>query len=75
MKTPTLRGLDLLRRENPAALADLRDADYALKYARAMLRDDAEAAAEFGTDEAAAQRLGALLRVDYGGAPIVVRGG
>lgn len=66
MKTPTLRGLDLLRRENPAALADLRDAD----YARAMLRDDAEAAAEFGTDDAAAQRLAAVLRHSYAAAPL-----
>jgi hypothetical protein len=70
VKTPTLRGLDLLRRENPAALADLRDADYALKYARAMLRDDAEAAAEFGTDDAAAQRLAAVLRHSYAAAPL-----
>jgi hypothetical protein len=70
VKTPTLKGLDLLRRENPAALADLRDADYSRRYARALLRDDPAAAAEFGTDDAAAQRLAAVLRHSYADAPL-----
>jgi hypothetical protein len=72
-----VKGISLLclerrRAVNPAALRDLdlANATVAKDYAVAILRDDPKAAAEFGTDAAAVARLAAILRHDFGGAPI-----
>lgn len=72
MKGLTLHSLEKLREVHPGALRnlDLADAGVAKDYAVAILRDDPKAAAEFGTDAAAVARLAAILRHDFGGAPI-----
>ena len=70
MKTLALRSLERLRAADPSALRDLADAQVSRTYAAAILRDAAAAAAEFGTDAAAVARLVAILRHDFGRAPI-----
>ena len=70
MKALALRSLERLRAADPAALRGLAEPKIAHAYAAAILRDDAAAAAEFGTDAAAVARLAAILRHDFGGAPI-----
>lgn len=70
MKALALRSLERLRTVEPAALHNLADQKLATAYAAAILRDDAAAAAEFGTNAAAVARLAAILRHDFGRAPI-----
>jgi hypothetical protein len=70
MKALTLRSLERLRAVAPEGLRHLADAKVARAHAVAILRDDADAAAEFGSDAGAVARLAAILRHDFGGAPI-----
>jgi hypothetical protein len=65
----TMDDLDRVRAAEPEKLRHLADPEMAGVYAKLVLRD-VVAAAEFGTDAGAVARLAAILRHDYGGAPI-----
>ncbi len=66
-----LANLDALAKVSRAAVLSLGldDADTARRYAAAILGADPDARRQFGNDDAARDRLAAVLRVDLAGVP------